>query len=124
MSAIFWTIFYDTIYAFQDKKDDALIGLKSTALLFGRNATRWLSFIIMMSFICMSFSFYLISDNLTFLQLLAITGGVVLFYLHLFIQLKRLNPDDEKVCLKLFRSNRNAGLLILFSFVLAIFNQF
>ena len=120
VSAIFWTIFYDTVYAFQDKDDDALIGLKSTALLFGRNSFKWLSSMIIFSFIFMCLSFYLISDSLTSIQLIACAGGILGFYFHLCMQLHRLRPDNAAICLKLFRSNRNAGLLLVLAFTLAI----
>ena len=120
ISAIFWTIFYDTIYAFQDKVDDDLIGLKSTALLFGKNAFKWLSLFIIASISLMAISFYIISDNLSFLQLTVITAGIVLFSLHLFTQLKKLDQNNPSLCLKLFRSNKNAGLLFLVSLIVSI----
>jgi len=106
-AAICWTIGYDTIYAHQDKEDDALLGLKSTALKFGDNTQMWL---------CL---FYGLTIILLALAGLSAGAGVVFFSgllvgsVHLGWQIQTLNIDDSATCLRLFRSNRNFGFIIL-----------
>jgi 4-hydroxybenzoate polyprenyltransferase len=106
-AAICWTIGYDTIYAHQDKDDDALLGLKSTALKFGDNTQMWLGL------------FYGLAIVLLGLAGLSAGAGSV-FYVgllvgsaHLGWQIQTLNIDDSAICLRLFRSNRNFGFIIL-----------
>jgi 4-hydroxybenzoate polyprenyltransferase len=104
--SIAWVIGYDTIYAHQDREDDALIGVKSTARLFGTR-TR-LALLI----------FYGLAVLLIGLSGAAAgTGGVfaigcVLFGAHLGWQIERLDIDDPDQCLRLFKSNRDAGLIL------------
>ena len=111
-AGIAWTLFYDTIYAHQDKEDDALIGVKSTARLFGDNTARWLRWFLVACVIF--FAAGLITaliDTSTPLQLSVALCGVWAFGWHLALQLRNLNTEDPAQCLKLFRSNRNAGLI-------------
>lgn len=122
-SAICWTIFYDTIYAFQDSNDDALIGLKSTALLFGQAAVKWLTAFVCLSCVLMICSFYIISETLSNTQLIIILSGILVFSLHLFGQLKHFDSNNPALCLKLFKSNRNAGLILLSALVLSIYSS-
>jgi 4-hydroxybenzoate polyprenyltransferase len=106
-AGIFWTMGYDTIYAYQDREDDALIGVKSTALRFGDRPKGWLA------------GFY--AACLALLALAGLLGGLSAVYFialspaaaHFFRQLRRLDIGDTDNCLTLFRSNRNAGLLML-----------
>jgi 4-hydroxybenzoate polyprenyltransferase len=112
LSGIFWTLFYDTIYAHQDSEDDALIGIKSTAVFFGANSIKWL-----ITFIILAMSFYIIAV----LDALFITNdsskiticilGVIGFGTHLVWQVSKLDIKDWMSCLKIFRSNRNAGFI-------------
>jgi 4-hydroxybenzoate polyprenyltransferase len=104
--SIAWVIGYDTIYAHQDAEDDALIGVKSTALLFGAR-TR---FALMV--------FYGLAVVLIGAALM-LAGvrwpawiGLAAFAAHLVWQIKRLEIDDPALCLRLFKSNRDAGLLL------------
>ena len=109
-AGIAWTLFYDTIYAHQDREDDALIGVRSTARLFGRRTSQWL------------FGFLLAAAGLAALAVLVagLSGpplvvallGALGFGAHLAWQLRRLDIDDGELCLTLFRSNRDAGLLL------------
>lgn len=111
-AGIAWTLFYDTIYAHQDKEDDALIGVKSTARLFGDNTARWLRWFLVASVVL--FTAGLITaliETSTPLQLTVALCGVWAFGWHLALQLRTLNTEDPAQCLKLFRSNRNAGLI-------------
>jgi len=110
--AISWVIGYDTIYAHQDREDDALIGIKSTALLFGPRTKPMLAL------------FYGLAVGLIGLSgLLADAGaafalGLAAFAGHLAWQIARLDIDDPDRCLRLFKANRDAGL-ILFAGMLA-----
>ena len=119
LAAIFWTLFYDTIYAFQDTEDDALIGLKSTALLFGRHAKKWLAFFILMILFLMQISFYLV-QNTTLSSQIIMACGALSFSFHLIWQLSKFDSDDSNRCLTLFQSNRIAGLLVVFFTILSI----
>ena len=112
LAGIAWTLFYDTIYAHQDKEDDALIGVKSTARLFGDNTPRWLAVFLVASVLLMTLailSALLPRDNP--LQLIVALIGPWAFGWHMLWQLRRLDADDAETCLKLFRSNRDTGLI-------------
>ncbi|MEN9409051.1 MAG: 4-hydroxybenzoate octaprenyltransferase [Pseudomonadota bacterium] len=107
-----WTLFYDTIYAHQDKEDDALIGVRSTARLFGENTNRWLAIFMIATVLLMSaasIAALLPLENP--LPLLAALAGAWAMGWHMLWQMRRLNIDDPANCLKLFRSNRDTGLL-------------
>jgi 4-hydroxybenzoate polyprenyltransferase len=112
-AGISWTLFYDTIYAHQDKEDDALIGVKSTARLFGSNTHAWLRGFLALSVTLMTLAVILalVPQNANPLKLLLALAGVWAFGWHLAWQLARLDTEDPAVCLRLFRANRNAGLL-------------
>jgi 4-hydroxybenzoate polyprenyltransferase len=113
LAGLVWTLFYDTIYAHQDKEDDALIGVKSTARLFGDNSLKWLAWflVISVSLLSLAVILTLIEQDRPLALLLAL-GGVWAFGLHLHWQLRQLKPDDPVVCLRLFRSNRDTGLIL------------
>jgi 4-hydroxybenzoate polyprenyltransferase len=104
--AIAWVIGYDTIYAHQDREDDAVVGVRSTARLFGLETRTALTI------------FYAAAVVLVTISVLLCHGGVfafagaVVFALHLVRQLRRLDVNDPGLCLELFRSNRDAGLLL------------
>jgi 4-hydroxybenzoate polyprenyltransferase len=104
--SIAWVIGYDTIYAHQDAEDDALIGIKSTALLFGERTRPALMV------------FYGLAVALIGVALvLAGAGwmawlGLAAFAVHLVWQIERLKIGDPKLCLRVFKSNRDAGLLL------------
>ena len=111
-AGIAWTLFYDTIYAHQDKEDDALIGVKSTARLFGENTARWLKWFLAGSVSLFGAGIILaLGPTANVLVLVVALGGVWAFGWHLAWQLRRLDIDDADRCLALFRSNRNAGLI-------------
>ncbi|HYW61675.1 MAG TPA: 4-hydroxybenzoate octaprenyltransferase [Bradyrhizobium sp.] len=104
--SIAWVIGYDTIYAHQDAEDDALIGIKSTALLFGANTRPAL------------IAFYGLALVLIAVAL-ALAGagwmawlGLAAFAAHLAWQIARLEIGDPALCLRIFKSNRDAGLLL------------
>ena len=115
LAGIVWTLFYDTIYAHQDKDDDALIGVKSTARLFGDAGTaRWmLGFLVATVVLLMvAVVLALTVTGVSPLALLLGLSGVWGFGLHLGWQLRHLDTTDAENCLRLFRSNRDAGLVL------------
>ena len=104
--SIAWVIGYDTIYAHQDSEDDALIGIKSTALLFGPRTRAAL-----MAFY--GLAVLLIGAALTLAGARWPAGlGLAAFAAHLVWQINRLEIADPALCLRLFKSNRDAGLLL------------
>jgi len=115
--AIFWTLGYDTIYGFQDIKDDEIIGLKSTSIKFKSNP-------IIFLYIC--YTLFLIS--LIVLGYLSEFSGLYYVFLliivcHMyFFQLKKFRSDNPSICLKIFKSNNLLGLLILISLFIGRFN--
>jgi len=121
LSGITWTLFYDTIYAHQDKEDDALIGVKSTARLFAENTGRWLSGFLIATLCLMAFAVIgaTIHRN-PFSMVLALTGVWAMGW-HLQWQLRNLETENPEVLLRLFRSNRDAGLIPLLFFAGALF---
>ena len=107
VAGIAWTIFYDTIYAHQDADDDALIGVKSTARLFGDRSPA-----ILAGFALVTVAVLAVAVALTGRNLLMGWAGVLALGLHLTWQLRSFQPDQGAVCLRLFRSNRDAGLIL------------
>ncbi len=113
-AGIAWTLFYDTIYAHQDKDDDALIGVKSTARLFGDAGTRrWLRGFLVAAVLLMTAAVLMVTVPRGAPPLALVLGlaGVWGFGWHLAWQLARLDTTDPDRCLHLFRSNRDAGLI-------------
>jgi 4-hydroxybenzoate polyprenyltransferase len=116
-AGIAWTLFYDTIYAHQDKDDDALIGVKSTARLFGGNTRPWLAaFLAATTLLAAAAVLAAVPPGL---PLVAALAGVAGYGAHLAWQLARLDIDDPALCLHLFRSNRDAGLILAAGLALA-----
>jgi 4-hydroxybenzoate polyprenyltransferase len=107
-----WTLAYDTIYAHQDKEDDVLIGVKSTALKFGDRSIYWLGLFFAASLILIGAAIWLAGGSV-----IAFTGlaGAAL---QAAWQLAHFQPDNSARCLELFRSNRIFGLIIAFSLIL------
>ena len=106
-AGFFWTLGYDTIYAHQDKEDDALIGVKSTALRFGQTTKRWLTGFYGATIAGFIAAGFLIDASAFYF--LALTPAAT----HFIWQIKTLDIDDFHNCLKRFKSNRDAGLLLL-----------
>ena len=121
-AGIAWTLFYDTIYAHQDTEDDALIGVKSTARLFGQETARWLKWFLAASVSLLGAGLILaLGASVSVLALVVALGGVWAFGWHLAWQLRGLDIDDPARCLALFRSNRNAGLIPVLFLAVAFF---
>lgn len=104
--SIAWVIGYDTIYAHQDREDDALIGVKSTARLFGERTRLALICFYSLAVVLIGLSGVAAGTGAVFVV------GCVLFGAHLGWQIERLDINDPDLCLKLFKSNRNAGLIL------------
>ncbi|PCI33459.1 MAG: 4-hydroxybenzoate octaprenyltransferase [Alphaproteobacteria bacterium] len=108
---LFWTLGYDTIYAHQDKEDDALIGVKSTALKLMDNTPRWLVFFYGMMVLLFSGAGYLAGIGpLYYIGLVGISG-------HCAWQIRSLKMDDSENCLRLFKSNHRLGLILFLSII-------
>ena len=121
MAGIAWTLFYDTIYAHQDKEDDALIGVKSTARLFGTSTPRWLFAFLVLSVSLMAVAVIgALATPATTMALTLALGGTWGFGWHLAMQLRQLDTEDPAACLAIFRSNRNAGLIPVATLALAL----
>src|SRR2546423_1217511 len=99
--AIAWVIGYDTIYAHQDREDDALIGVKSTAILFGAYTKPLLAMFYALAVVLLALAGLLAGAGLVFAL------GLALFAAHLAWQIVRLDVDDPLSCLAVFKSNRD-----------------
>ena len=110
LAGIAWTVFYDTIYAHQDAEDDALIGVKSTARLFGDDTPRWLAGFCLASVVLLALA--VLATGPGWLPGLIALAGVAAFGAHLAWQLRQFDMRDGAGCLRLFRSNRDAGLIV------------
>jgi len=104
--SISWVIGYDTIYAHQDREDDLLIGIKSTALLFGENTRPMLAGFYAGAVVLIGIAGLTAGGGLIFVL------GLIAFAAHLAWQVVRLDINDSAHCLKLFKSNRDAGLIL------------
>lgn len=109
--SICWVIGYDTIYAHQDREDDALLGVGSTALFFEQNTKPALAALYAASVILIALAGYFAGVGIIF------AIGLIAFALHLAWQVKSIDIDDPALCLRLFRSNRDAGLILFAALV-------
>ena len=103
---ICWTIGYDTIYAHQDKDDDALLGLTSTALHFGEDTPTWVAGFYAAAWVLIALAGFLAGAHLIFFTALALVA------LQLTWQVTTLDTNDAANCLRRFRSNRDVGAAI------------
>ena len=109
---IAWTLAYDTIYAHQDKEDDVLIGVKSTALKFGDRSLPWLALFFATALALIDAAIWLAGGGL--IAHLGVAGAA----LHAGWQLSRFDASESARCLELFRSNRIFGLIITLTLLL------
>ncbi len=113
IGAIFWTLGYDTIYGFQDIKDDEIIGVKSTSIKFKYNAKFFLYFCYSIFVISLLILGFVMNLNYLFFILLIFSS------LHLiFLQIKKLDTSNNKNCLSVFKSNNLLGFLIFITILL------
>ncbi|RAI37920.1 4-hydroxybenzoate octaprenyltransferase [Rhodoplanes roseus] len=112
LGSIAWVIGYDTIYAHQDRADDLFAGIKSTALLFGERTKTMLMLFYGAAIVLIGAAGILAGGGVAF------GLGLAAFAAHLAWQIVRLDISDTALCLTLFRSNRDAGLLLFAGLVL------
>ena len=112
-AGVFWTLGYDTIYAHQDKDDDSLIGIKSTALKFGAATRSWLVGFYGVTVVLMAMAGFLAGLSWPFYL------GLTLGALHLAWQTKTVNITDPRNCLAKFKSNRDFALVVLAGIIAA-----
>ena len=121
LAGIAWTLFYDTIYAHQDKEDDALIGVKSTARLFGDRTPTWLRRFLVATVALMGLAVLGAAiGRVNPLALIVALAGPWAMGWHMTWQMRMLDMEDHPRLLRLFRSNRDAGLLPLPFFACAL----
>ena len=114
IGAIFWTLGYDTIYGYQDIKDDEIIGLKSTSIKFKGKAKKFL----VLCYSCLMFLFFLGGYYMKFSFIYYLFLLIPIFHLF-FYQIKIFNLNDPSSCLKAFKSNNFFGLIILTIIIVA-----
>jgi len=113
LGAIFWTLGYDTIYGYQDIKDDEIIGLKSTSIKFKKNPHKFLVICYLMFIVCVLITGILMKFDYLFFIFLTVP------FLHLMIyQIKKLQIDDPKSCFKIFKSNNAFGFIIFINILI------
>ena len=116
VGAIFWTLGYDTIYGFQDIKDDEIIGLKSTSIKFKSNPIMFLN----ICYLILTSSLLIIGYEMGYNIFYFIFMIVVIFHLF-YVQLKKLKIESEVNCLKIFKSNNLVGLIIFVNLIIGKF---
>ena len=113
LGAIFWTLGFDTIYGFQDIKDDEIIGVKSTSIKFKKN----LNLFLIICYSLFIIAIYIVSYFMNFGLIFYVSMIIVIF--HLFIlQIYNLKYKDPKNCLKIFKSNNMLGFLVLLNLLI------
>ena len=112
LGGIFWTLGYDTIYAHQDKDDDILIGIKSTALHFGDKTGKWVLCFYLISIFAIAVSGYQIGLGWIFYLVLSLAASQLAW------QIIKLDIDDANICSRLFESNRDFGLIVFLGIIL------
>ena len=121
-AGICWTLFYDTIYAHQDTEDDALIGVKSTARLFGTDSPRYLKYFLVGTVMLMGLAVIeALLPRASVLALVIALAGPWAMGWHMAWQLRGFDPEDDRKMLQLFRVNRDTGLIPLIFFGAALF---
>jgi 4-hydroxybenzoate polyprenyl transferase len=113
LGAIFWTLGYDTIYGFQDIKDDEIIGVKSTSIKFKNNPKKFL----LLCYLIFASSFIVIGIFMKFNYIFFVILPITIITL-LYNQIYKLDFKNTKNCLKTFKSNNLIGLIILINLLL------
>jgi 4-hydroxybenzoate polyprenyltransferase len=108
--SIFWCVGYDTIYALQDKEDDALVGIRSSALRLGDSVKAGVTAFYLLALACWGLAAWWVREDP--LAILALVPAAA----HLLWQALTLDPADGANALERFRSNRFAGLLVAAGF--------
>lgn len=120
-AGIAWTLFYDTIYAHQDTEDDALIGIKSTARLFGTDTVKWLKYFLVATVGIMGFAVIqaALPQHNVLAMTLALAGPWAMGW-HMAWQLRGFDAEDSGKMMQLFRANRDTGFIPLILFCIAL----
>jgi len=114
LGAVTWTIGYDTIYAHQDKEDDLMLGLKSTAIRFGAATRQWLTGFYAITVVLWMAAAIMAGAGRPALAGIGLAGAILAW------QVITLDIRDADNCLERFRSNRNVGLAVLFGLLLEV----
>lgn len=114
LGAVFWTLSYDTIYAHQDIEDDARIGIKSTARLFGRHSLLFIGIGYGVFLICLMFIGFLMKFHPVYFLLITLVCA------QLFLQVTKVDLNNPESCLDAFRSNQWTGALIWLALAFSI----
>jgi 4-hydroxybenzoate polyprenyltransferase len=114
----FWTLGYDTIYAHQDKEDDVLIGVKSSAIRLGQRSKPYLYFFYTVALVLMLAGGVMAGLGIVFATALLVAAA------HLFWQVRTLDIERPLLCLKLFKANRDSGALIAAALLLGMMARF
>ena len=113
VGAIFWTLGYDTIYGYQDIKDDEIIGLKSTSIKFKKKPYNFL-----LTCYCILLITIIILGVLNNFNILYYLCSLIIGYHLFFYQLKNVNLENPMSCLKIFKSNNLLGFLVLMEMII------
>ncbi len=113
IGAIFWTLGYDTVYGFQDIKDDEIIGLKSTSIKFKNKP-----YTLLISCYIIFLSSLLIVGYSMKLNEFSLIVYIFIFIQMFYYQMLKLNVDDPLNCLKVFKSNNYLGFFVLFGLLI------
>ena len=113
LGAIFWTLGYDTIYGYQDIKDDEIIGVKSTSIKFKNNPKKFILVCYLIFIVSLILTGVLMKFNLIYFLFLIIP----IFHL-IFFQIYKLNINDPNNCLTKFKSNNFLGLIIFINLLI------
>ena len=111
--AIFWTLGYDTIYGYQDIKDDEIIGVKSTSIKFKNNPKKFISLCYIFFFLSLILVGFLMNFKISFYISLIITFFHLFFY-----QIKNLEVSNPNMCLIKFKSNNLLGLIVFINILI------
>ena len=111
--AIFWTLGYDTIYGFQDIKDDEIIGVKSTSIKFKKNPKLFLFSCYLIFYI----SIFLIGVLMSY-SIFYFIFSIIIFLHLIFFQLKTLNISKPQMCLRIFKSNNFLGFIVFINILI------
>ena len=114
IGAVFWTLGYDTIYGYQDIKDDEIIGLKSTSIKFKGEAKKFLLVCyIILIILFLTGGYYIKFNNIYFFIM------VIPFFHLFFYQIRNFKPQDPSSCFSVFKSNNMFGLIIFLNILIA-----
>ena len=114
LGAIFWTLGYDTVYGFQDIKDDEIIGVKSTSIKFKENPKLFIT----ICYLIFTFSIVTIGFLMGFNYIFYLLSLVAVIHLF-FYQIRNLNINNSKNCLKIFKSNNLLGFFVFLNILIS-----